>query len=394
MRGSKLIWFAATLSLFLSCSPTRRGASGDDDDGNGSGSGSGNGFGSACASDTVTAQQIPLDIYIELDQSSSMSDDSKWTSVTSAIAQFVSQPNLAGISVGLGYFAVETAPITCTVSSCGSDADCGSAACGPCLNLGSGGFCVGDLTSGLPADSCTVADYETPSVEIAPLPGVASALNSSMGMHSPTTGTPTVQALTGAITHAQSWSMMHAGDAVVVVLATDGEPDDNCTPEDIPSVESVATMGRMSPQGIRTFVIGVDDGTNLSDLDGIAAAGGTGSAFIVNANANAVQDFLAAMNQIRHSVLGCTYQIPVPSNGQTPDYQEVNVIYTPGNNGSPVTIPYVTSSAMCPSSGNAWYYDNAMNPTQIILCQPTCTTIEADTTGSVAIQLGCATVIP
>jgi hypothetical protein len=369
---------------------------GDDDDGNGSGSGSGSGFGSACASDTITAQQIPLDIYIELDQSSSMSDDSKWTSVTSAISQFVAQPNLDGISVGLGYFAVQTPPPTCSSASCMVDTDCGSAACGPCFGAidGNPGECLGYLSSIVGgADSCTVADYETPAVEIAPLPGVAGSLTSSMGMHSPTTGTPTVQALSGAITHAQSWSMNHAGDAVVVVLATDGEPDDSCTPEDIPSVESVATAGRMSPQGIRTFVIGVDDGTNLSDLDGIAAAGGTGSAFIVNANANAVQDFLAAMNQIRHSVLGCTYQIPVPSNGGTLDYQEVNVIYTPGNNGSPVTIPYVTSSAMCPSSGNAWYYDNAANPTQIILCQPTCTTIEADTSGSVAIQLGCSTVI-
>jgi hypothetical protein len=90
-------------------------------------------------------------------------------------------------------------------------------------------------------------------------------------------------------------------------------------------------------------------------------------------------------------VLGCTYEIPLPSSG-TPDYQEVNVIYTPGN-GSPQTIPNVADAAACPATGNAWYYDNPANPTQIILCTATCSVVEADTAGSVAIQLGCQTVI-
>ncbi len=387
---SKAIYVVAALALVLSCSPKRTGP-GDDDDGSGNGqTDGGNGFGSSCASDTITAQQIPLDMYVMLDQSSSMSDDNKWMSVTTALNTFVTQPGLDGISMGLGYFAVQTPPPTCSTLTCTTDNDCGSAACGPCFSLGSGGTCLGATAALLGgADSCSVADYETPAVEIAPLPGVGGAISSSMSMHSPTTGTPTVQALTGALSHATTWANAHAGDAVVVVLATDGEPDDSCTPEDVPSVEAVATMGRMGSPGIRTFVIGVGD--DLSDLDGIAAAGGTGSAFVVDTGGNVLQQFLDAMNAIRHSVLGCTYEIPLPSSG-TPDYQEVNVIYTPGN-GSPQTIPNVADAAACPASGNAWYYDNPASPTQIILCMATCSIVTADTAGSVAIQLGCQTVI-
>ncbi|HEY3806920.1 MAG TPA: vWA domain-containing protein [Kofleriaceae bacterium] len=389
---SKAIYVVATLALVLSCSPSRRGpGSGDDDDGNGGGD-AGNNIGSSCASDTITAQQIPLDIYIELDQSSSMSDDNKWSSVTSAIGQFVGQSGLDGVSIGLGYFAVQAPPPTCSTLTCTTNTDCGSAACGPCFTLGSGaGECLGAYEALLGgADSCSAADYETPAVEFAPLPGVAGAITSSMTQHSPTTGTPTVQALTGALAHATSWANQHAGDAVVVVLATDGEPDDSCTPEDVPGVEAVATMGYAASPSIPTFVIGVGD--DLSDLDGIAAAGGTGSAFLVDTNANVLQQFLDAMNAIRHSVLGCTYQIPVPSSGM-PDYQEVNVVYTPGGGGMPETIPNVADAAHCPASGNAWYYNNAANPTQIILCSATCGVVTADTAGSVGIQLGCSTVI-
>ena len=55
-------------------------------------------------------------------------------------------------------------------------------------------------------------------------------------------------------------------------------------------------------------------------------------------------------------------------------------MYTPGS-GSPQTIPYVTDKASCPSTGDGWYYDNAANPTQIILCSSTCGTVEADSRG-------------
>ena len=121
-------------------------------------------------------------------------------------------------------------------------------------------------------------------------------------------------------------------------------------------------------------------------------AGGTGSAFIVDTGGNVNAQFLAAMQAIQHTALGCTYAIPTPTSG-TPDYDEVNVIYTPGSGGSAETIPNVPSMAQCPAAGNAWYYNDDNAPTQIILCAPTCGVVSADTAGSVDITLGCQTVV-
>src|SRR6185436_3893123 len=57
------------------------------------GSGSGPGSGGGCAGTSSKAEQIPLDMYIMLDQSGSMSGlvpgGTRWTAVTQALATFV-----------------------------------------------------------------------------------------------------------------------------------------------------------------------------------------------------------------------------------------------------------------------------------------------------------------
>jgi len=341
----------------------------------------------ACATSTETAQPIPLDMFVMLDQSGSMSDGvanggTKWQAVTSALDTFVQQPGLSGVSIGIQYFGLPPGGGTCSVLACTQNSDCGVAACGPCiLNV-----CTGFLAGA--TDSCTASDYATAAVEIAPLPGIAGAITSSMASHSPTTSTPTSAALQGAIQHASSWAHAHAGDAVVVVLATDGDPTECDT--NLAHIDAIAAAGVAAMPKILTFVIGV--GSSLTSLDGIAAAGGTSSAFLVDTNANVNQQFLAAMNAIRHSVLGCQYQIPLPASG-APNYQEVNVVFTPGGGGMSRTFPYVMNQASCPANGDGWYYDDPANPTQIVLCGATCTEVQADTAGEVEITLGCSTVI-
>ena len=376
---SKQIFVA--LVLITACGPSRNGIGGDDD-----ANGNGGVDAPACATSVVSAQKIPLDLFVMLDQSSSMSDSvsgggTKWQSVTAAITSFVGQPNLDGISVGLQFFGVPPGGATCSTLFCNVTADCGPAACGPCLfNVCTGAFAAD-------GDSCTASDYAIANVEIAPLPGVASAITTSMASHSPSTSTPTSAALQGAIDHASAWAHSHVNDAVAVVLATDGDPTECDTT--LADIDAIAAAGLTAMPKIMTFVIGV--GSSLPSLNGIAAAGGTTSAFLVDTGGNVNQQFLAAMNAIRGAALGCKYQIPVPTSG-SPNYGEVNVVYTPGS-GSSQTLPYVMSQSACPAMGNGWYYDNAANPTQIILCDPTCSTVEADQGGSVSIYLGCATVI-
>lgn len=347
----------ALIACLAACGPTPVGNK-NGVDANGGGGGD-DGPGPAiidagnCASESVKAMSSPLDLYVMLDQSGSMAETvsgggTKWTAVTTALKTFLAQPNLDGISIGMQYFGLET---------------------------GSSGN-----------DSCTASTYATAAVEIAAMPGAASALTTSINGHSPTSGTPTSAALQGAINHASSWASAHTGHVSAVVLATDGEPEECDTK--LADIDAIAAAGLAATPKVTTFVIGV--GSSLSNLNGIAAAGGSTSAFLVDTGGNVNTQFLAAMNAIRNSA-SCTYQIPVPTDGSAADPTQVNVVFTP-TGGAATTIPNVGTKAMCPASGNGWYYDTAAAPTSILLCDSTCGTIQADGTGTVDIALGCQTV--
>jgi hypothetical protein len=389
--------FSALLAVALlgsGCGPSTRTNGTGADGGNGDGDGGSTQVdGGNCGGSTVTAKQVPLDLFVMLDKSSSMTDavtgGTKWTTVTAALNAFLGQAGLTDVSVGLQYFGLPPSSAnSCTVFTCMKDADCGPAACGGCLGASAGnpGVCLGALTSA-GGDSCTASDYAQAAVEIAPLSTSGPAIASSIAATQPTTSTPTSAALQGAIDHAKAWAAAHTSDAVAVILATDGDPTECDT--DLTHINGIAAAGFSGTPKIPTFVIGV--GSSLSALNGIAAAGGTTSAFLVDTGGNVNAQFLAAMNQIRHAALGCQYLIPLPQSG-VPNFQQVNVNYVPGN-GASVTFPYVTSAAACPANGNAWYYDNAAAPTQIILCPSTCTTVEGDSQATVNITLGCNTVI-
>jgi von Willebrand factor type A domain len=316
----------------------------------------------ACASSVQKGEQQGLNAYIMLDYSGSMVGK-KWTGVTDAINSFVGQAT-SGISVGLQYFGLP-------------DPD--------------GGVDIGGITLNI-GDSCNPATYAQPAIEIAALPGVGSMITSSLASHTtPDTSTPTPPALQGAIHHATDWSMAHPSDVTIVILATDGEPsecDDGSGTSLLAQVEKIAAAGVAQTPKILTFVIGV--GTDTSNLNGIAQSGGTGNAFIVDTSQNVSQQFLDALNKIRGAALGCQYKIPLPSGGGAVDFHEVNVQFTPSS-GTPIVVPYVTDKSKCPSSGNAWYYDDPSNPTQILLCTTTCGTVSAG--GEVDVLTGCQTVV-
>lgn len=341
------------------------------------------GQGGGCAGTSIMAQKAQLDLFIMLDQSGSMGDTTssgatKWKAVTDALKSFVQLPEANGLGVGIQYFGLPGS-MSCPMF-CSSSADCG--VCGPCMLVGPGqGICTN-----YSEDSCNPGDYSMPEVEIAPLPGVSSAIISSINGHSPSTGTPTHPALQGAIVHGKQWANAHPGHVTVVVLATDGIPS-GCD-ADIDHIASVADVGFTVNPSIRTFVIGVGDA--LTDLNAIAAAGGTNQAFIVDTTQDTTAQFLQALQTIQGIVLPCSYGIPVPATGE-PDFNSVNVNYTPGG-GSKKVIPYVKDASQCPTSGDAWYYDDAANPTQILLCPSTCNAVSGDTSGKVDIVLGCATI--
>src|SRR5579871_5285794 len=117
---------------------------------------------SACLADTRQGEGLPVDIYIMNDQSQSMTcaiptGGDRWTAMTNALTSFVKSPNAAGLGVGIQYFGQ------------------------------------------------VPADYQPADVEIAPLPGNAQAIITSLGNHMPWTYTPTPAAIEGALAHAKAW---------------------------------------------------------------------------------------------------------------------------------------------------------------------------------------------
>ena len=329
---------------------------------------------SACLVDRLEGEGLPADIYIMNDQSHSMAcvvptGGDRWTAMKAALAGFVNSPDAAGLGVGIQYFGQGQGP---------TQADVGA--------------------------SCNVADYTPADVEIAPLPGNASALIASLDGHRPYTLTPTPAAIDGALAHAKQWATAHPGHIVSVVLATDGQPNACGNAADrIGSVAaSVAAAFAGSPK-IHTYVIGMVGGSgscqydpappNKPDLDRVAKAGGSDQAFIVDATTgDTAAQFLDALNRIRGAaVLTCQYVLPSTTvDGRQIDPHKVNVTFKP-TGGTERGLLFAPDVGTCDGTNGGWYYDDANSPTKILLCPATCNAVKADPTAAIGVLLGCQT---
>jgi hypothetical protein len=360
------------------------------------------GVDATCAGSTTVAQVVPLDLFIMLDQSTSMSTkvgmgmETRWTAVTKAITNFVQQPEANGIGVGLNYFGNIERNTACPPSVlCKMDGEC-QAGCGPCVPYAGTRFCKGSIV-----DECDLAKYSKAEVAIAPLPGNAQPILDSLARHGPSAGTPTSAALQGAVNFCSQWATDHADHVVVAVFVTDGEPmlcDLNPA-----NIQQIAATAFSATPSIRTFVIGVGAAVTGADagrfnpganarqlLNGIASSGGTMQAFMVD-DADVNRQFVEALNKIRGTALQCAYTLP-DSMGRMIDIKKVNVRYTPGGSTTSEVIPKVANEADC-AMRDGWYYDNEAAPTRIIVCPATCDRFSRDTKGKVEIEVGCATII-
>jgi len=144
--------------------------------------------------------------------------------------------------------------------------------------------------------------------------------------------------------------------------------------------------GALQQAGIRTFVVGI--GSQLNDLNQIASSGGTDDAFMVDTSSNVSTQFLDALNAIRGTV-ACAYKIPTPEAGKA-DPNTVNVGFTP-DGGTQQVIPQVGTESEC-GTEPGWYYDDPLNPSQILLCPATCDLVQ-HTKGTVDVIIGCETIV-
>lgn len=93
-----------------------------------------------------------------------------------------------------------------------------------------------------------------------------------------------------------------------------------------------------------------------------------------------LQDFEPVFDALAQAVIGassvdCQWDIPPPPAGQTFDIGRVNVQYTPSTGTAPEPVFYVPSASECGPDGG-WFYDDRVNPTQLLACPSTCALLE------------------
>lgn len=351
-------------------------------------SGADSATGSACAVVKRTGEPAPLDMYLMLDKTGSMTEGGRWTAVTNAIRSFVDSDDARGAGIGIAYYPVpwKKAPPP-PPQNCTSSADClphwGD--CMPFMNV-----CEGALVPGGMADSCVAEDYEQPAAGIKLLPMAGDGIKSSLNATKPNgDSTPTLPALEGAHRYAKAWAANNPGHVTVVILATDGEPN-NCgaAVNNTTNIAQAAADAYTTSPSIPTFVIGVGD--KAGDLYSVAQAGGTTSPVYVSAS-NAYAGVLDALHEIRNFVR-CDFRIPTPTDGADLDYDRINLEIV--KDGETKVIGRVATAAQCEPLKGGWYYNDPGEPSRIRLCQASCDLV---TSGSpmnpveVDILLGCDT---
>lgn len=242
-------------------------------------------------------------------------------------------------------------------------------------------------------DSCDVDALATPEVPMSDLPGnaqaIASWLDAQWAMYMPQgyggtmnfMGTNTYPAMQGGIQHQTQWAVDHPDSKAVILLVTDGEPEDDCGSDDVPGIAAEGFAA-----GIPTYVLGLG---NIASLNEVAVSGGTAQAFVVSDPAAAATQVAEQLNAIRGQAqpLPCTFLIP--EGGQN-DTNKVNLDYI-AEGGAPLRLPRVDDAAAC-AGQMAWHYDNTAAPTSIVACDAACTEF-VGSGGQVDIEIGCPTVV-
>lgn len=355
----------ALASLIAACGGGDDGGSGgaSSDSGPGSGGGfegsggsSSGGF-DACATASVAGERIPVQMYIMFDKSGSMLMDQKWAGAKAALIAFFQDEDSAGLNIALRFF-----PDDEPVAGCNENA-CSEVACTAPLVQ------VGELNA-----QTAVNDPQQ------------AALVAAVESRNPSGQTPLYSALAGAT----EWAVANATPdrTTAVVLVTDGEPNDNCNQPN-GSIAPLAAAA-LSAADVVTYAIGMD-GADIALLDQIAAAGGSSEAFVIGTG-SVHQQLVAAFEEIGTAPLICNLPMPAPDDvGQEVNPGEVNLSYTQSD-GSEVTIPQVGSAADC-GDGAGWYYDDANAPSELILCPASCSTVQSDPGATLAVVLGCKTIL-
>jgi len=303
----------------------------------------------ACAAVTEEAISVPLNLYVMMDRSQSMTGN-KWASAEAGLAAFVNDPKFSGARIALRFFPNEGPP------------------------------------------ECDQYAYMEPTVPYGPLPGNAGAIVQAIEAEDPNgTSTPIYAALGGALLKGIEVAQNNPGEASAVLLVTDGfpqGPQGTCSgvdPNDAAAIAGLAAAGADFDPPVVTYVVGLP-GVDQDFANQVAAAGGSGEAVLVSAT-NVAAEFQAALAKVTGEALPCEYEVPSQVEGGDVAITSVNVLLTVGG-GEPALLP---QDPAC--NGAGWRYDDPANPDTIVLCPGTCTSVREADAAKIQILLGCTTVV-
>jgi len=302
-----------------------------------------------CATAERKAESVPLAMLVLIDRSGSMAGE-KWDAATKAIRAFADRGEVVGMRMGLQFF--------------------------PPLNAG---------------DECSPALYENLPVPIAPLPdNVIPIQQKLVATDANGGGTPMRGGLEGAINAMRAFIAKEPMNQGVVILVTDGEPTACGAVSSVASVAQSGVKPATDVPSVRTFTVGMA-GASFASLDQIAQSGGGTKSFNVGAGATAQQDLLKALDEVRAGVISCEYTLPLPPpNEGVLDLGSVSLRYTPGKNDPEVTIRKVDNADACGATTGGYYYDDPKNPSKVVLCPSSCTTVRGGTLDAkVDLVFGC-----
>lgn len=305
-----------------------------------------------CEADLVDTALVPVSLGFAFDVSASMGNFDepwydpalKWDPVVAAMQEFFADAALTGVEASMTFFPAA-------------------------------------------ADKCEASSYATPDVATTILP--SAAFVDAMHAVRPATddawrsGTPTLAVTRATLSRLDALQADDPSRRYAYVLVSDGYPQ-GCEPPDN-DIAEIAAVVKSHAERVPTYVVGVKNpppGPDLvSDLDAVAAAGGSEHAYLVETGdpTQTAATFAAAIDAIRTAVGDCRLEIPPPPPGVQFDPTKINVTY------DGVQLGYDPACA----TAEGWRFDDPAMPTQIVLCPELCAQVQNDPDRELTLGFGC-----
>ena len=110
-----------------------------------------------------------------------------------------------------------------------------------------------------------------------------------------------------------------------------------------------------------------------TNLNMIAAAGGTQTAVVIDTSQNVTQRIQEELKRVQSKAIACEYKIPTTG----VDFMKVNVNFVNGANSPTQIDPRAGEAACMGTTRGGWYYDSPTAPNKIIACPASCSIFRA-----------------